>query len=319
MTRATAEPSARPALRAIRREPLLVDDRLLVTRLTVAAPGQLGAVMVSRHAGKSADRRLSPDLVRWARAWLVCWHAALVADPRYGRDEPWTIALPFDTVTWPHGLSDQKRRAGVLAALDRAGVLSYDGDAAQATSARLDKECFIEHRAALALDWPAAVAACDREPATLLVLRALAEHVVPPDALAAVPRRDLVARTGYQQKQVRVALRRLAAASIIDTEGDVGETARYRFTARAIGREWGVAGQFPETPAPAGARTASVAAVNTPAPMLDPGGIRVVVGGVTVTLQAGADFSVGKGFSAAIELGGDGQPELRITPPSREA
>lgn len=118
---------------------------------------------------------------------------------------------------------------------------------------------------ALALDWPAALASCDREPATLLVVRALAEHLVPPDALAAVPRRDLVARTGYQQKQVRVALRRLAAAAAIETEGDVGETARYRFTRRALGRAW----TNRDRPArPIGAQVRAVPVPIGPLPML---------------------------------------------------
>jgi len=64
---------ARPLLRALRREPALVDDRAAADRL--------------------APTGLTPEAVRWARAWLVCWQAALAADPRAGLDEPWEIAV----------------------------------------------------------------------------------------------------------------------------------------------------------------------------------------------------------------------------------
>lgn len=310
----------RPALRALRREPLIVDDRGLDRHLAAGARGE-GAAPGADPAGGAHHPTLTPELARWARAWLVCWHAALVADPRYGRDDPWTIDLALDAVPVPGGVGDPARREAVHAALLGSGVIELDGPAA-APTARLARALFVEHRAALALDWPAVVAGCDLEPAALLVVRALAEQVVPPDAPAAVPRRDLVARTGYQQKQVRVALRRLAAAGLIAAEGEAGETARYHFTPRALGRGWAAepatvtpTRSAPVPPAPASpiAPTAGSPAPVAPA-AADGGGVRVMVGGVALTVAAGAAFTVAAGLAAVLELGADGRPQLRVEP-----
>jgi DNA-binding transcriptional ArsR family regulator len=303
----------RPALRALRHEPLLVDDRAVAARL-----GRVGS-------------ELTDEVSRWARAWLVCWHAALVADERYGATEPWSIALPPATVAVPKGGGDAGRRALVLDALDRAGVLVRDGGSGSET-VRVARDLFTEHRAAVAVDWATVVTACGAEPAALLVLRALAELVVPLDAFTAVPRRDLVARSGYRQKQVRVALRRLAAARLIDVAEDVGTTARYRLAARALGQHWLVE-RTPPASAPSGGAAPAAPAVPPPvtggaaptpaasarplpaAPSAGANGVRVVVGGVSVSVAAGAAFAVGAGLSASVELGPDGQPLLRITVP----
>jgi hypothetical protein len=132
-----------------------------------------------------------------------------------------------------------------------------------------------------------------------------------------VPRRDLVARTGYQQKQVRVAVRRLAALGLIEVEGDSGTTARYRLTSRTLGRPWGA------TP-PASTRVASpppAPAPPRPAPMpaatvtgSDSAGVQIVLGGVAITVAPGAGFEVAPGMTARAELDPDGRPRLVLRP-----
>lgn len=291
----TAE-RARPPLRALRREPLIVDDLVVAERIRGA---------------------LEPELARWARAWLVCWHSALVADDRFGRDEPWSIGLPLDAITSPRGAGGPERRNAVCDALVARGVLSVEGERGRRAVWRIAREAFGEQAAAIALDWSAIVAGSGAEPASLLVARALADVVVPLDAATAVPRRDLVERTGYQQKQVRVAVRRLAAAGLIDAEGEAGTTARYRFTARAMGREWReLAPREPAivaAPTPASPEPSSPA---TPAPRPAADGLQLVVGGATLTIASGAAFEIGAGLAARLELGPDGRPRLVIAPPS---
>lgn len=183
-----------------------------------------------------------------------------------------------------------------------------------------------QHQAAVALDWPRLVSGCGLEPASLLVVRTLAEYLLPLDAWAMVPRRDLVERTGYQQKQVRVALRRLAAAGLLEAEGESGRVARYRFTPAALGRRWDdempgggpppiTDPSFPTTPAVVSeAARASVAGASTPPTHVYTAasdGLDVFVGGVTVRVAPGATLDVGMGAQARVEVGPDGR--LRLT------
>lgn len=291
----TAE-RAHPVLRAIRSEPLLLDDRFVADRLAGALPD---------------------DVSRWARAWLVCWFATLVADERYGRLDPWDIDVPLDAVVTPKGAGDAARLRLVIDALAASGVATVEETSRGRRVERIGRvsaDVFASHHAALALDWGTAVARCGGEPAAILVLRALAELVVPLDAVAAVPRRDLMARTGYQQKQVRVALRRLLAADLVAAEGEVGTTARYRFTPRALGRAW------PEQPPAAGPAPVLVSAppsnpVQAPMPAATSAtgdGVRLVIGGATLTIAAGASFEIGEGIAARLELGPDGKPRLVV-------
>ena len=295
---------ARPALRAIRQEPMLVDDRLVAERL--------GA-------------RLSAETARWTRAWLVCWHAALLADDRFGRDEPWELPIPLDAVTVPKGGGDAARQLQALEALAEVGVVAtYDaGDGAAGRrgtrTAMLARDAFRSHAAALAVDWPTVVARSGAEPAALLVMRALAELIVPLDGWSAVPRRDLMLRTGYQHKQVRVALRRLVAADLLLAEGDVGTTARYRLTPRTLGRPW------PSEPAaqaggPTPVAAAVAASVPTPAPppsaVTAGQGVQLVIGGASVTIAAGASFEIGAGVAARVEIGPDGGLRMVIQTPT---
>jgi len=290
----------RPALRAVRREPLLLDDGLVAARLHGALPA---------------------ETARWTRAWLVCWFAALAADERFGRVDPWELTVPLDAVALPKGAGDGARQHAVLQALGDAGVASMHEETRGRRSLRVVRfaeDVFTEHAAALGVDWSSVVVRCGAEPAALLVMRALAELIVPLDGTVAVPRRDLVSRTGYQQKQVRVALRRLVAADLIVADGDVGTTARYRLAPRALGRPW----PSDRTPEPvierpvvekvAGPVAGPVAA---PPPVAASGdGVRVMIGGATVTVAAGASFEIGAGVAARLELGPDGRPRLVVGP-----
>jgi len=266
------------------------------------------------------DGPLPAETARWARAWLVCWFAALAADERYGRDEPWQIAVPLDAVALPKGAGDAARQRLVLQALVDAGVASVHEETRGRRSvrvARLAAEVFAEHPAALGVAWETVVARCGAEPAALLVMRALAELIVPLDGIAAVPRRDLVSRTGYQQKQVRIALRRLVAADLLTADGDVGTTARYRLTPRALGRQW--VGETTPEPAPEPVRVPADArhASDTTAPPVARSaddGVQVVIGGATLTVAPGASFEIGAGVAARLEVGPDGRPRLVVGP-----
>jgi DNA-binding transcriptional ArsR family regulator len=290
---------ARSPLRALRRDPLLVDDRLVAERL--------------RPSG------LDPEITRWARAWLVCWHAALVGDERYGRDDPWEIDLQLDGVTLPKGAGDVERRRSVLAALEAGGIATTDDvSGRRGPTVRLTRGVFAEHPAALGIDWETAVTRAGAEPAALLVMRALADLLIPSDALTAVPRRDLIERTGYQQKQVRVAIRRLVAADLVTADGEVGTTARYQFTPRAMGRLWREAPE-PATFAPL--REPAPQPVPQPAPPAHApvataatDGLQLLIGGAMVTIAAGAAFEIGAGVAARLEIGPDGRPRLVVGP-----
>jgi hypothetical protein len=299
----TAE-RTRPALRAIRREPALIDDRLAAERL--------------------ADRpELSAEGARWARAWLVCWQAALVADDRYGLDEPWEIPLALRRIAVPRGGGDAARREQVLSALAAAGLVTVSPGAGRsaARTVRVGRDAFVDHPAAMGVDWPGVVALC-AEPAPLLVLRALAELTVPGDTLGeaftSVPRRELTAATGYQQKQVRLAIRRLAALGLLDVEGDTGTTARYRLAPRAVGQPWRAA--------PAGAAFGPAAVPSRPAPPEAPpdapespraregdgDGLEVTLGGVAITVAPGGGFEIGPGMVGRVERAPDGRPRLVV-------
>jgi hypothetical protein len=304
----TAE-RTRPALRALRREPALIDDRLVAERL--------------------ADRsELSAEAARWARAWLVCWQAALVADDRYGLDEPWEIPLALRGVVVPRGGGDAARRERVLAALVAAGLVTVSPAAgagrSAARTARVGRDAFVDHPAAMGVDWPGVVAGC-AEPAPLLVLRALAELALPEaalgDAFTSVPRRDLMAVTGYQHKQVRLAIRRLAALGLLDVEGDTGTTARYRLAPRAIGQPWRA------TPPRVKSGPAVVPPRGTPSPSApapheapvpprsaeaDGESLEVTLGGVAITVAPGGGFEIGPGMIGRVERGPDGRPRLVV-------
>jgi hypothetical protein len=302
----------RPTLRAIRREPLLVDDRVVMERLDAALPA---------------------DVARWGRAWLVCWFATLSSDERFGRVDPWEIPIRLDAVALPKGAGDHARQRAVVDALTNGGLASAWTESApngrrSLQVVQLERDVFAEHPAALAVDWATVVSRSGAEPAALLVVRALADLIVPIDATAAVPRRDLVARTGYQQKQVRVALRRLVAADLVGADGDVGTTARYHFTARTLGRPWSEGIHVGEPPvAPPLAAQPAAASAPSPVPNAssassassasDASGVRLVIGGATVTVAAGASFEIGAGLAARLELGPDGQPRLVVDPTSR--
>jgi hypothetical protein len=306
----TAE-RTRPALRALRREPALIDDRLVAERL--------------------AERpELSPEAARWARAWLVCWQAALVADDRYGLDEPWEIPLALRRVVVPRGGGDAARRERVLEALASAGLVtvfpapSVGHSAARtgARTARVGRDAFVDHPAAMGVDWPGVVAVC-AEPAPLLVLRALAELALPGDALGdaftSVPRRDLMAATGYQHKQVRLAIRRLVALGLLDVEGDTGTTARYRLSPRAVGQPWRAApvrpAAGPAAVAAPPASSGSAAPTETPpagAAATDREGLEVTLGGVAITVAPGGGFEIGPGMVGRVERGPDGRPRLVV-------
>lgn len=328
----TAERS-RPVLRALRREPLLVEDTLAAARLAQSAsrPG-LGT-------GPAAD---AADRLRWSRAWLVCAQAALVADERYGREDPWSVDLALANITSPRGGGDHHRQRQLLGELQAAGVLRVDGGAPfESPSVRISlaRDMFTEHRAAVAIDWPLLVERSGAEPAQLLVARALADLVAPLDAFTAVPRRDLVARTGYQLKQVRTALRRLISSGLVEAEGDAGITARYRFSALALGRgwdqptvdstsvgHWGVASTVAPVPMGDGAaprvrdatQRPSVARTTSAAPVRAMDGVEVAIGGATITIASGGSFQVGAGLTARAELEENGRVRLVIEPQPRE-
>ena len=179
------------------------------------------------------------------------------------------------------------------------------------------------HSAALTLDWPAIVALCGREPASLLVARTLAEYVVPAHDWTVVPRRDLVERTGYMQKQVRVALRRLEAAGLVESEGATGRTARYRFAARALASRWNESVDPPHAPGPALVAPSFPAAHGTvvrPTPTVattqtergEAQGVELEIGGVTVRMAPGTSLDVGAGARAQVAVGADGRLSLKI-------
>lgn len=336
------------ALRALRQQPALVDD-VAAVRLLTSAPAASGA------------GGLSEDEVRWARAWLVCTQAAVVTATEHEVGKSVGPAFDAERVQAPKGLAGPARQAEVLAALVEAGVLrpapdgvhTISGSALRGRTRTAEREssprgpgglqpvlpgprvywapavCAV-HSASVEIDWVRAVAACGREPAALLILRTLAEYVIPADAWTGVPRRDFVDRSGYQQKQVRVALRRLVAAGVIEADGENGRTARYRFAARVLAPRWNQTGASeragnPPVDVSRNHASAPDAVIGTPsivsraaarATASDPDvqGVEVVLGGVTVHMAPGASLDVGPGAHARIEVGADGRLSLRVHP-----
>jgi hypothetical protein len=191
----------------------------------------LGAAPVLAAAAGTGEDAAS--LVRWTRAWLVLWQGALHAAGVIGAEAPWTVPVALAAVPTLKGDPDGRRREAAVALLERAGLLACRDDGASGT---LAAPLFVAHRAGLEVDWGWACGAAAREPAALLVLRALSELVAPLDAAAPVSLRELAARTGYGEKQVRVALRRLVEAHALVATEAPGQPARYRLSDAALGR-----------------------------------------------------------------------------------
>lgn len=302
------------ALRAVRLNPVLVDDRALVREL-----GRLHPVVGSGSDVDASD----PEIVRWTRAWLVAWQGALCARSAIGRVDAWSVSIPRDE--WPtlKGDPDHRRRDAAVALLVHAGLASAArpehtrrGESQLAPDASvaigleaitLTERAFIEHRAGLELDWSAAYRACRAEPAALLTLRAVVDCVQVLDDPTPITLRELAARTDYGEKQVRVALRRLVEAEILATRNAPGQPTRYRVTDRMLGRvnDSSVGSTRPmalDTSPPAVRRTPdapSAAPRQSGAPAF-----RLTLNGATLTLPAG--------LTADVEVDADGVPHLRI-------
>ena len=279
-------------LRAVRRAPVLVDDLALEARLSgVASTGNAG----------------DAETVRWTRAWLVVWQGVLHAAGVIGTAEPWSVPVHLDEVPTLKGDPLGARRARAIALLEAAGLLrrTAGGD-----SAVLDEGVFTPHRAGLEVDWGTVCRVCRYEPAALLVLRALVEVVVPADTPTPVSLRELAGRTGYAEKQVRVALRRLAEAGVISVSETPGQATRYWLAPLALGRR---AAPLPETPSssppePVHAVNAPTSAPAAPAPGTTPV-LRLALNGVTLAVVPGLEVDV--------TLDPDGLPRVTIRPPSR--
>jgi hypothetical protein len=289
-------PATPPAgLRALRLDPVLVDDLALDARLAAA--------------GSSADAAADPETVRWARAWLVVWQGVLHAAGVIGTIPPSAATTRLADVPGLKGDPAGVRRSQAIALLERLALLTpVDGGAA----ARLDDALFTPHRAGLEVDWGAAARACRHEPAPLLVLRALVEVVVPPDAPTPVSLRELAGRTGYAEKQVRVALRRLADAGVVAATETAGQATRYRLTSATLGRPVAAAAPAPPVapplsmvgpPASAPAPTPAAAASASPAPAP---AVRLTLNGVTLGIAAG--------LAADVTLDADGLPHVTLRP-----
>jgi hypothetical protein len=118
--------------------------------------------------------------------------------------------------------------------------------------------------------------------------------------------RELAARTGYGEKQVRVALRRLVEARALVATEAPGQPARYRLGDAALGRG-------APLPSPVSAAVAAPAGPGTVAPAPTAGSapaLRLTLGGVTVSLAAG--------LTAHVAYDADGVPHLTV-PPSGHA
>jgi hypothetical protein len=291
-------PSASPALRALRLDPVLVDDLALDARLAAPAAGATGA---------RAD--VDPEIVRWARAWLVVWQGVLHAAGVIGAVPPSSVATRLADVPNLKGDPAGVRRAQAIALLEQLALLHrVDG-----ASARLDDALFTRHRAGLEVDWAAATDACRYEPAALLVLRALVEVVIPPDAPTPVSLRELAGRTGYAEKQVRVALRRLAESGVVAATETAGQATRYRLTPATLGRvEPALTPAAAPTPPPAPRRIAPAPA-SAPAPVPPPAAaasapaLRLTLNGVTLGIAAG--------LAADVTLDADGLPHVTVRGP----
>ena len=91
------------ALRALRLDPVLVDDLALDARL-----GQ-----------DPGHPPVDPEIVRWARAWLVVWQGVLHAAGVIGTAPPWSVAVPLADVPSLKGDPAGTRRAEAIALLER--------------------------------------------------------------------------------------------------------------------------------------------------------------------------------------------------------
>jgi DNA-binding transcriptional ArsR family regulator len=278
-----------------------VDDIGPLPRLLAAAHDVTGA------AGAGA----AEELVRWTRAWLVAWQGVLHAAGVIGSEAPWTVPVRLGDVPTLKADPERRRRDAALALLERATLLERVAhpDGEQGT---LGEALFVTHRAGLEVDWGAACRACRHEPAALLVLRALSELVSPLDTLTPVSLRELAARTGYGEKQVRVALRRLTDDGVIEAAEAAGQPARYRLSELARGR----GGRPAPLPAPAPVHTQPGPAEPTPAPgsPASPPAPAAVASAVRLTLN-GVTVSLGAGVTAHVAYDADGVPHLTIPPP----
>ena len=290
-------PIAPPSpLRALRLDPVLVDDLALDARL---------AAGVSSAAALAADS----ESVRWARAWLVVWQGVLHAAGVIGTVSPSSVATPLADVPGLKGDPAGTRRAAAIELLERLALLHRTDSGA---AARLDDALFVRHRAGLEVDWAAAARACRHEPAPLLTLRALVEVVVPPDAPTPVSLRELAGRTGYAEKQVRVALRRLAEAGVVSAVESAGQATRYRLTPTTLGRPVptpapSISPPVPQAiPAPPPAPTPPVSAPAAQA--AQPPALRLTLNGVTL--------GIAPGLAADVTLDADGVPHVSLRPHS---
>jgi hypothetical protein len=290
-------PLATP-LRALRHAPVLVDDVAIVPRLHAAA----------RSIDASASGALDvEELIRWTRAWLIVWQSVLHARGIIGSIPPWTAPVPIADVPSLKGDPDRRRRTAATALLEKAMLLHFSADRAAAT---LDESAFLPHRAGLELNWEAVCHAVRYEPAPVLIVRALAEVIVPPREPSPVTLRELADRTGYAQKQVRVGLRRLIEAHVLGVSESAGAAARYWFVDASAGSE--------RPAAPALSQPARLDPPLTPdprhAPAPVPAGrhvaVRMTLNGVTVSL--------GPGLQPHVELGPDGIPHVTFDGPPDE-
>jgi hypothetical protein len=291
-------------LRALRRPPVLVDDLGTLPRLISAAR--------ALPAGSALGD--PEELVRWTRAWLIAWQGAYAARGLVGHADPWTVALPLTDLPSLKGDPDRRRQHAALALLTRADLLALTPDGAAAT---LGEAAFVAHRAGLELAWDAIGPAIRFEPAALLVVRALAELVVPPDVAQRVTLRELSARTGYVGKQVRIALRRLAEAGVVRVREAAGAPTQYHFADAFTSR-----GDVARATPPRGPRADQATPALSPAPPIAPAAaatdlplaersvaLRMTLNGVTL--------SIGPGMTPYVELGPDGVPHVRFDPPVR--
>jgi len=277
------------SLRALRHEPMLVDDVAVVPALAGAAGG----------LGLDVE-----ELVRWTRAWLIVWQGALQARGAIGTLPPWTVAVSLADVPTLKGDPDQRRRTAALELLDRAGLIRLNGDR---TAGTLAESAFAVHRAGLEVDWGALGRAVRHEPAPLLVARALSELIVPAGEPTPVALRDLAERSGYALKQVRVALRRLVEVGLVSVSESSGAATRYWFESGARVQAERPREAVPLPIAPAALATPSPAARAVEPRRAPRVAVRMTLNGVT--------FGIGAGLAPHVELGPDGIPHVTFDVP----
>lgn len=317
-------PGAAPVaggLRALRHPPALVDDAAAAAFLASVSPT---AVRIAGDASGTDTGDADAELVRWTRAWLLVWQGALHAAGVIGTVEPWTVPLRLADLPTLKGDPDRRRRAAAERLLARAGLLVVSGDG---RDGRLVERAFTAHRAGLELDWPAVVERCRLEPAALLAVRALAEVPGVLEEPTPVSLRELAARSGYAEKQVRTALRRLGESGLVEVTEIRGQATRYQLSGLALGH---VADPSPvptlaPLPIPGqGVTSRGVVARPEGSP---PGTVRATAGGGptvqapvpaaggTVALRLtfnGVTLSVAPGLSVHVGYDADGVPHLTI-------